>query len=287
MDGTGSVQPFAGDGHESGSSTYDNRPRLQARFFQPTAVLPDAAGNVYVSDTHNNAIRKIANDSSHTVTTIAGALLVSGYADGTGAAARFTDPMGMDWLDSTHIVIGDSGNSAIRSLDVTTGVVSTIAVTHDWGDEADGPASSAAFFYPTAVSVSPDRRIFFLASSSGKLKVIGTDAGRTITTLVAGGLGYADGPGSGARTQMQMGLIWSNGTLIASDPGNKRLRSILPGTTAGGTTVKTWAGSGLAGADDGPASTASFQVPLGLWKGKDGNVYLVDGSAGALRTIQP
>ena len=56
---------------------------------------------------------------------------------------------------------------------------------------------------------------------------------------------------------------------------------------AGGTTVKTWAGSGLAGADDGPASTASFQVPLGLWRGKDGNVYLVDGSAGALRTIQP
>src|SRR5205814_1627085 len=170
------------------------------RFFQPTAVLPDAAGNVYVADTHNNAIRKIAYDSSHTVTTIAGALLVSGYADGTGAAARFTDPMGMDWLDSTHIVIGDSGNSAIRILDVTTGAVSTIAVTHDWGDEADGPASSAASFY---------------------------------------------------------------------------------------TTVKTWAGSGLAGADDGPASTASFQVPLGLWRGKDGNVYLVDGSAGALRTIQP
>src|SRR5437763_1432674 len=176
VDGTGSVRPFAGDGHEGGSSTYDNRPGLQARFFQPTAVLPDAAGNVYVADTHNNAIRKIANDSSHTVTTIAGALLVSGYADG---------------------------------------------------------------------------------------------------------------PGSGARTQMQMGLIWSNGTLIASDPGNKRLRSILPGTTAGGTTVKTWAGSGLAGADDGPASTASFQVPLGLWKGKDGNVYLVDGSAGPLRAIQP
>jgi hypothetical protein len=287
VDGAGSVQPFAGDGHESGSSTYDNRPGLQARFFQPTAVLPDAAGNVYVADTHNNAIRKIANDSSHTVTTIAGALLVSGYADGTGSAARFTDPMGMDWLDSTHIVIGDSGNSAIRSLDVTTGAVSTIAVTHDWGDEADGPASSAAFFYPTAVAVSPDRQVFFLASSSGKLKVIGTDAGRTITTLVAGGLGYADGPGSGARTQMQMGLIWSNGALIASDPGNKRLRSILPGTTAGGTTVKTWAGSGLAGADDGPASTASLQVPLGLWKGKDGNVYLVDGSAGALRAIQP
>lgn len=45
--------------------------------------------------------------------------------------------------------------------------------------------------------------------------------------------------------------------------------------------------SGPAGADDGPASTDSFEVPLGLWKGKDGNVYLVDGSAGALRAIQP
>jgi len=287
VDGTGSVHPFAGDGHESGSSTFDNRPGLQARFFQPTAVLPDAAGNVYVADTHNNAIRKIANDSSRTVRTVAGALLVPGCADGTGSAARFSDPMGMAWLDSTHIVIADSGNSAIRSLNVTTGSVSTVAVTHDWGDEADGPASRAAFFYPTAVAVAPDKRIFFLASSFGKLKVIGTDASRTITTLVAGGLGYADGPGTGARTQMQMGLIWSNGALIASDPGNKRLRSILPGSTAGSTTVKTWAGSGLAGADDGPASSASFHVPLGLWQGRDGNVYLVDGFAGTLRAIEP
>jgi hypothetical protein len=87
--------------------------------------------------------------------------------------------------------------------------------------------------------------------------------------------------------QAQMGLIWSAGGLIVSDSANRRLRRVFPGSTAGSTTVRTWAGSGRLGADDGAASTASFQVPLGLWPGKDGSVYAVDGAAGTLRAINP
>ena len=117
--------------------------------------------------------------------------------------------------------------------------------------------------------------------------MIGTDASRTVTTLVAGGLGFADGPGTGARLLPQMGLLWLNGALIVSDPGNQRLRWVSPGATAGSTTVKTWAGNGRSGTDDGSGSAASFEVPLGLWNSKDGNVYVVDGTAGTLRTVRP
>ncbi|HZX95835.1 MAG TPA: N,N-dimethylformamidase beta subunit family domain-containing protein [Myxococcales bacterium] len=286
-DGGGSVWPFAGDGNPDGNPRFDNVPGLSARFFQPTAVLPDGLGNVYVADTHNCAIRKIANDARRTVTTVAGQLMNCGYVDAAGGAARLSDPMGMAWLDATHIVIADTENFAIRVLDVTTHAVTTLARTHDFGEEADGPAASASFFYPTAVAVAPDGRVFFLASSFGELKVIGTDASRTITSLTTGGIGFADGPGTAARMQPQMGLLWWNGGLLVGDSANQRLRFIVPGATAGSTVVKTWAGSGRMGADDGPASAASFEVPLGLWPGKDGLIYAVDGGAGALRAVTP
>jgi hypothetical protein len=285
-DGSGSFRPYAGDGNPSGSQLYDNVPGLSARFFGPTGVLSDAAGNVYVADTHSSVIRKIANNASRTVTTVAGASMRDGRVDATGAAARFANPMGMDWLDSNRMVIADSANMAIRVLDVTTRAVTTLAVGQGW-EETDGPAASATFYWPTAVAVAPGGRVFFVASYSGKLKAIGTDASRTITTLVAGGHGYTDGPGTGARLEPQGGLLWFNGGLVVADPGNQRLRWVAPGDTAGSTTVTTWAGSGVSGVADGPASSASLQVPLGLGRGKDGNVYVVDGTAGTLRQVKP
>jgi len=286
VDAGGRVSPYAGDGNPTGNPRFDNVPGLSARFFGPTAVLPDAAGNVYVADTHNCVIRKIGNDVNRTVTTVAGAFMAEGSTDGIGGAARFAYPMGMAWLDATHIVIADSANMAIRVLDVTTRAVTTLAVAHSF-DEEDGPAASATFYWPTAVAVAPDGRVFFVASYTGTLKVIGTDASRTITTLVAGGHGFADGPGTGARLQNQGGLLWFNGALVVADPGNQRLRWVVPGATAGSTSVKSWAGGGVSGTGDGSGSSATFQVPLGLWRGNDGNVYVVDGTAGSLRAVKP
>ena len=132
------VWPFAGDGNPSGDPRFDSVPGLSSRFFGPTAVLPDAAGNVYVADTHNCVIRKVANDANRTVTTVAGAYFAGTWADGIGSAARLSYPMGMAWLDATHIVIADSSNHAIRVLDVTTRAVTTLAITHN-GEDADGP----------------------------------------------------------------------------------------------------------------------------------------------------
>jgi hypothetical protein len=293
-DGSGQVWPFAGDGNPSGSGRFDGVPGLQARFFQPAAVLPDAAGNVFVADTHNCVIRKIANDANRTVTTVAGSLTKCGFSDGIGAVAAFFNPMGMAWLDARRIVVADTGNFALRVLDVGTQAVTTLARSSDCCTEADGPAGGAnprpgdaAFFYPTAVTVAPDGRVFFLASSMGKIKVVNTDAARTITTLVSGGLGSADGPGTEARMEPQAGLLYWNDALLVSDSANQRVRLVVPGSTAAGTSVKTWAGSGRVGSDDGAASLASFQLPLGLWRGTDGRIYVVDGAAGSLRAIAP
>jgi hypothetical protein len=286
VDATGRISPFAGDGNPDFSPSFDNVPGLQARFFQPTALIADAAGNVYVSDSYNCAIRKIANDANRTVTTVAGVMGSCSWADGVGIVARFANPMGIAWIDATRIAVADMTNQAIRILDVSTRTVTTLAVTH-WGDDQDGPASVANFYYPTAVAAAPDGRVFFVASSLGMIKVIGTDPAHTVTTLVSGGMGYSDGPGTSAMMQPQGGLVWNNGTLVVSDSGNQRLRLVTPGTDCTTTRVQTWAGSGLMGADDGSARTASFQVPMGLARGVNGVIYLADGAAGTLRAVRP
>jgi sugar lactone lactonase YvrE len=285
VDAAGGVTPFAGDGNPSGDPRYDNVPALQARFFQPTFVLTDAAGNVYVADTHNAAIRKIANDANRTVSTVAGTLFARGNADGVGSAARFNNPMGLAWMDATHILIADAYNHAIRVLDVSTRNVTTLAVTHG-GDEHDGPAASASFLYPTAVARATDGRVFFIASFSATLKVIGTDAAHTVTTLVNGGPGFADGPGTTARLLPQGGLAWDGSGLLVADSANQRIRRVAPGTDAASTRVQTWAGSGRVGSADGTASAASFEMPLGIYRAPDGTVYVADGGAGALRVVR-
>ena len=286
IDAGGAVHPFAGDGNGSGSASYDNVPGLRARFYQPTALVADAAGNVYVSDTHNCVIRKIANDANRTTTTLAGTLTACEYADGTGAAARFNTPMGLAWQDATHLLVADSANQALRVVDVQSGVVTTLAITHG-GDEADGPAATATFYFPSAVARAGDGRVFFLASSTGKLKVIGTDPARTITTLTQGGLGFADGAGTSARLLAQGGLVWDGTALLVADAGNQRLRRITPGATADTTQVHTWAGSGKVGAADGPARDATFSLPLGLFRAGDGTVLVADGAFGTLRAVRP
>jgi DNA-binding beta-propeller fold protein YncE len=271
------VSVLAGDGHPSQSTLYDGVPGLRARFFGPSGIAADGAGNLYVADTHNHCIRRIANDAVHTVTTFAGALGTQGYADGTGASARFSRPMGIAWDGPRNrLVVADSANHRVRAIDVATAAVTTLAGS-DTGT-GDGPGASARCSFPTAVAIAEDGRVFVLSSGDSLLKVVGTDPLRTMTSLVVGGAGYADGPGTTAKIAAQGGLAWAAGSLYMSDPGNSRIRLVRPGVDAAGTTVSSWAGTGLA---DGPTALG---LPLGLALGT-GVLYVVDAHTGSARSI--
>lgn len=98
----------------------------QARFSEPTGIAVDAAGNVYVADTGNHAIRKISPGG--TVSTIAGAKGTSGSADGTGTAALFNEPHGITVDASGSLYIADTGNNTIRRA-VTASTTDSLQVT--------------------------------------------------------------------------------------------------------------------------------------------------------------
>ncbi|MBW2734281.1 MAG: hypothetical protein JRH20_17975 [Deltaproteobacteria bacterium] len=114
---SGLVSTLAGDGHHG----YLNGDPLSARFAEPESlvVTPDGA-TVYVADTHNHCIRKIAADPVGEVSTVAGQCTKAGFADGAATTeALLNSPHGVtltDALNSTALTIADTDNNRVREL---------------------------------------------------------------------------------------------------------------------------------------------------------------------------
>ena len=106
---TSAVTTVAGLAGHSGS---DDGPASQARFYYPTSVAVDTAGNLYVADTDNHALRGVT--PSGAVSTIAGMAGSSGIADGVGVAARFSFPTGITVDNTGNIYVAEPNNQTIR-----------------------------------------------------------------------------------------------------------------------------------------------------------------------------
>lgn len=107
----------------TGSAGMSNGAALSSTFNNPLSVAVDASGNVYVADAGNHSIRKIS--SSGEVSTFAGAGY-SGYADGTGTAARFTYPSSLAFDALGTLYVTDQQNHRIRKIS-PAGLVTTLA----------------------------------------------------------------------------------------------------------------------------------------------------------------
>lgn len=193
-----------------------------ARLNNPASVAVDHAGNIYVVDTFNQAIRKIT--PAGMVSTLAGFLYV-GTEDGTGTAARFNFPSQMVMDAEENLYVTDTLNDTIRKITLS-GEVTTFAGRAGTAGDTDGPLSSALFNGPTG-----------LAIASGNMFVVANYAMRMITpagmiTTVAGfsgGHGSADGAGSDARLSGGADLTAdSNGNVYVIDAVNSAIRRASP-----------------------------------------------------------
>ena len=127
----------------------------------------DAAGNVYVADGANNAIRKITPVG--VVTTLAGSLGVTGFADGTGSAARFSTPFGISCDGGGNRYVADS--CAIRKVTIPAGVVTTIGGVSGVSGSANGIGAAARFSGTASVAVSPVGIVYVADAGNNRISL--------------------------------------------------------------------------------------------------------------------
>lgn len=193
-----------------------------AQFYYPSFVAADGSGNLYVSDTDNNTIRKVTPAGA--VTTFAGIAGVHGSADGSGGAAQFSSPTGIAVDASGTLYVSDQGNNTIRKI-TPAGAVTTLAGKPGVGGSADGTGPAALFSSPTGIAVDGSGNVFVADQGNDTIRRI-TPAG--VVTTVAGMPGVkggADGTGPSSLFSSPTGLaVDSGGNLYVADSGNDTIR---------------------------------------------------------------
>jgi streptogramin lyase len=251
-----------------------------ARFRYPEGLTIDGDGNLYVADRGNQAIRKVTPNG--VVTTVAGMPGAGPSSDGPVASARFTSPAGIAVGADGALYVTDMADHTVRRI-VPGDSVSTIAGAAPRAGSADGAGTSALFNSPQGLARDSAGNLYVADSGNAVIRRI---AGNQVSTFAGsvGQTGATDGTGGAARFDRPLGVAAdAQGNLFVADQANYLIRRITP---AGMT--NTYAG--IAGRDvfaDGPAASASFMEPRGVAVDADGNVYVADRSADAIRKVTP
>ena len=248
---------------------------------QPTSLVCDRNGNLYISDRLNNRVRRI--DTSGIINTVAGGGL-SGFGDGGAAtAAELYFPSGIALDTIGNLFVADWGNNRIRKIN-NAGIITTIAGTNYSGFSGDGGAATAAELKnPRGVAIDKNGNIFIADSDNGRIRKINTSG---IISTVGGATGaylYEDGA---AATDVEIGIpflicVDRIGNIYFSDYAR-----VLKIDTSG--IINTYAGGDSIGfsGDGGPATDARFNYYInGLAVDGVGNLYIADSYNNRIRKV--
>ncbi|WP_198152164.1 Ig-like domain repeat protein [Granulicella tundricola] len=285
---TGMTSTIAGNGTIGG--TGDGGPATSATLSSPSSVALDGAGNVFISDTGNNVIRKV-NVFDGTISTIAGQMGKNGYVGdgGPASSAKLNGPNGLVFDAQGNLYFCDTNNNVVRRIDAGTGVITTFAgngvTTGGYGD--GGPAAAAMLNAPWGIAVSSKGEIYIADQGNSLIRKV---VNGTIST-VAGTHDAADTGSNPPAIHTQLNspagvVVDVAGNLYISDSGNNLIRKVntntgVISTIGGGTAQSTTQNTN----DNGPATQGSVYGPYTLALDAQGSLYISDVFENRIRKI--
>jgi sugar lactone lactonase YvrE len=270
----------------SGEAGFVNGPAAEARFYRPQGMALDRERDVlYVADTENHAVRSV-DLRARAVATLAGTGRPAGWG-AAGGAARET-PLNSPWdlqLSATGLLfVAMAGSHQIWMIDLGRRLALPYAGS---GREArlDGGVDDAAFAQPSGLALL-GQTLYVADSESNIIRAIALPPENRVRTIAGGDLfdfGDADGRGDAVRLQHPLGICAAadGARLFIADTYNHKIKTLEP--PAG--EIRTFAGTGEAGAADGPRASAAFYEPGGVTATRDA-VYVADTNNHAVRKIE-
>jgi hypothetical protein len=288
----GAVTTFAG----STSAGWKDGPASQAQFQNPSGLVFDNNGNLYVSDELNNRIRMI--DPSGNVTTIAGSG-TAGYHDAPGTNAQFNRPIGLAY-DSVGAIlyVADSRNNVIRMIQLNqSDNVFTFAGNGQAGSQdgqfLNGTPLNVEFNSPRGLALyhaNTQETILYVADySNNKIRECAIVGDNVAVSTANGNANNQAGFGNGSAAtfngpnSVAIGFSKSQNVyeLLIGDASNHAIR-VSAGTDlstlfSGNMPIETLAGTGTAGLKNGTYTAAQFYYPDGVaYNPADGNLYVIE-----------
>jgi sugar lactone lactonase YvrE len=282
VDTTGTITIIAGNGTQGFSG--DSGPATAAQLDSPQGLAVDASQSLYISDTHNHRIRKL-NLTTRTIATIAGSSSGFDGDNNPATAAHLNLPTAITLDPANNLYIADTQNHRIRRLNLTTGIITTVAGNGTHGFSGDsGPATSAAIDSPNGLTA--DSTNLYLADTHNhRIRKIDLTSGIITTIAGTGTLGYnGDGSAVTANLALPHGLtLDAAGNLYLADAANHRIRRIDASsgqiTTIAGQGTQTFAG------DNALASAASLDTPRATAASPTGLITLADTGNQRIRQV--
>jgi len=224
---TGIITTFAGNGKPAYSG--DGGPAANAQFRQPHSIQFDPAGNLYICDIGNHAIRKV-DAKTGLISTFAGTGKPGPTPDGAPIAGTpLNGPRSIDFDAQGNLWLATREGNQVFKFDLPSGIIHHVAGTGKKGFTGHGgPAKEATLSGPKGIAIAPNGNVYLADTESHSVRMI--DIKKGTLELIAGTGEKGDGP-EGNPLQCKMArlhgiFIDKDGTLFIGDSETHRVRAL-------------------------------------------------------------